>query len=312
MLKNKHISKLLLVLASLCMALFVAAQTPKETIEAYNSYKAGDLSNAKNYIDQAVQTPGGENDALTWHIRGFIYKDLFSGDKTNKSQEVQSSRETAVESLKKSIQLDSKKAYYDNNYKAIKYLATSYYNDAVLIQRELNMNTIDQSLDDYLKYKETIKIIEPNADFSQKDVEFYKALATCNRKIYEVDPDNRMEYLNKALRYYAIVRKIDPNDYGANYNPAVNIYNLGASKIDNMDPETSLDTLISIQASSVKNFENALPFMLKAYQLNPDRIETLKGLRGIYLSLSDNVNAKFYEDRLKELQKKNKTQDNNK
>jgi hypothetical protein len=79
---------------------------------------------------------------------------------------------------------------------------------------------------------------------------------------------------------------------------AINLYNEGARNIELLDNEAQIPTLVKVQAISIELFKEALPFMLKAHELNPEREETLKGLRGIYLSLNDEEEANIYRDLL--------------
>lgn len=294
---SKHITSGLVAAILVMLSAGVFAQ-PEGALRAYHLYKDGKLLEAREQIDEAVKGKKGADDHFSWLIRGFIYKDIYTqlDDKDPDSE----SRQKAIESLLTSMELDTKGEHSDNSYKALKYLATSYYNDAVLVMRELNMNTIDKAKDYYLRYKETMLKLQPDFDFDEKDVEFYKALATANRKIYEEDRPNRREYLDKALDYYDIVLQIDPDNMGANYNVAVNLYNEGAWRIDEMDPEAEIPDVVKVQAISIKNFEAALPYMKKAYELNPHREEILKGLWGIHLSLNDEEKATQFRRELEE------------
>jgi tetratricopeptide (TPR) repeat protein len=296
--KTVHILLLMVFLPILLMA------QPQLTIEAYNAFQEQKLSEAKTLIDKAVLSSEGKNDAMTWHIKGFVYKELYNvNDKRARTSE---NREISVEAFARSIGLDIKKEYLDNNQKSIRYLASSYYNDAVLIIRDTDPKTIKYSENLYNKFKETSKIIEVSPDYKVKDISYYKALATANRKIYESNRDANKEFLMSALSNYNYVLSLDPNDYGANYNMAINLYNEGAHNIEHLDNEAQIPAIVKVQAVSIELFKEALPYMLKAHELNPEREETLKGLRGIYLSLNDEKEANKYRDLLKDRQQSDK------
>jgi tetratricopeptide (TPR) repeat protein len=296
--KIYHILLLMLFLPVLVMA------QPNLTIEAYNAYQDQQLLEAKALIDRSVVSVEGKLDAMTHHIKGFIYKDLYNiKDKKSRTSE---NREIAIVAFSQSMKLDSKREFYDNNQKSLRYLASSYYNDAVLIIRDTDSKTINESEKLYNKFKETTKLIEAAPDFKEKDISYYKALATGNRKIYEMDRDANKEFLMNALSNYNYVLSLDPNDYGANYNMAINLYNEGAHNIEHLDNEAQIPAIVKVQAVSIELFKEALPYMLKAHELNPDREETLKGLRGIYLSLNDDTEANKYRDLLKDRQQTDK------
>lgn len=291
------------MLLLLFFPILVVAQ-PKLTIEAYSAYQEQNLLEAKSLIDRAVISNEGKDDAMTHHIKGFVYKELYNvNDKKARTSE---NREISVAAFAESMKLDAKKEYFDNNQKSLRYLASSYYNDAVLIIRDTDAKTIKESEKLYNKFKETTRLIEATPEFKEKDISFYKALATGNRKIYELDREANKEFLMNALSNYNYVLSLDPADYGANYNMAINLYNEGAHNIEHLDSEAQIPAIVKVQAVSIELFKEALPYMLKAHELNPDREETLKGLRGIYLSLNNEEEANKYRDLLKNKQQTNK------
>jgi tetratricopeptide (TPR) repeat protein len=283
---------------------FMVIAQPQLTIDAYNAFQNQNLVEAKTLIDKAVLNSDGKNDAMTWHIKGFVYKELYNlNDKKVRTSE---NREIAIDAFTQSMELDSKKEFLDNNQKSIRYLASSYYNDAVLVIRDTDPKTIKDSEILYNKFKETTKLIEASPDFKERDISYFKALATANRKIYETNREDNKQFLMNALSNYNYVLSLDPNDYGANYNMAINLYNEGAHNIEHLDNEAQIPAIVKVQAVSIELFKEALPYMLKAHELNPDREETLKGLRGIYLSLNDENEANKYRDLLKDRQQTDK------
>lgn len=277
---------------------------PQETLDAYRAYQQKDYTTAATLIDQAVLSEEGKNDAMTWHIRGFIYKDIFNQiDQKNRDSE---NREIAVSAFMKSLDLDKKSEYTENSLRSMRYLASSFYNDAVLVMREIDKESIDLSEKYYLRYKEIAKISDPETDLAERDITYYKALATSNRKIYEQDREANKDYLYHALDNYRYVLKLDPDNYGANYNSAINLYNEGAYGIEKIDAEAQIPAIVQVQAVSIELFRDALPFMLKAFEQDSTRKETLIGLRGIYLSLNNIEEANKYRDLLLETQQTKK------
>jgi len=286
------------------LSLNTAVAQPQQTLEAYQSYQQQDFQRAAELIEQAIQNKEGKNDPMTWHIRGFIYKDIFNQADQKNHNSV--NRNKAIESYFRSLELDESGEYAENNKKSLRYLASSLYNDAVLIMRDLDERTIEASQTLYNRYKEVMHQSGHEFDEKDRDITFYKALATCYRKIYEQDRESNKSYLQKALDSYQHVLNLDPENYGANYNTAINLYNEGAFGIDQIDVEAQIPTIVKVQAESVELFREALPFMLKAYELDPTRRETLIALRGIYLSLNNNEEANKYRDLLRETQQTNK------
>lgn len=277
---------------------------PNETLEAYRAYQQQDFIKAAQLIDRAIEHEEGKNNAMTWHIRGFVYKDLYN--ESGQRQTNTEYREKAVTSYLRSIELDDQREYLENNKKSLRYLASSIYNDAVLIMREVDAETIEDAKHLYNSYKNVMSESGQSFDEKDRDVTFYKALATCYRKIYEQNREQNSAFLQKALDSYQLVLSLDPENYGANYNTAINLYNEGAFGIEQIDTEAQIPTIVKVQAESVELFREALPYLLKAYEIDPTRRETLIALRGVYLSLNNNEEANKYRDLLRETQQTNK------
>lgn len=294
----------LLVAVAVLLSSFVVAQPNNETLEAYRAYQQQNFKKAAELIDQAIEKEDGKGNAMTWHIRGFVYKDLYN--QTNDNPASGENRKKAIASYLRSLELDENGEYLENNKKSLRYLASSIYNEAVLIMRDVNAHTIEEAKPLYTQYKNVMNQSGQSFDELDRDVTFYKALATCYRKIYEQNRQENSAFLQKALDNYQLVLSIDPENYGANYNTAINLYNEGAFGIEQIDTEAQIPTIVKVQAESVELFREALPYLLKAYEIDPTRRETLIALRGVYLSLNNNEEANKYRDLLRETQQTNK------
>lgn len=112
------------------------------------------------------------------------------------------------------------------------------------------------------------------------------------RKIYS-EPNQRNVYFEKALHTYDLVISLDSNNYLANYNSAILLYNSAVEKIDDMSYDVGLTELSLVQDETIAIFKRALPYMQKAYALDPKNKNTVIGLSGIYFSLNDN--SKYLE-----------------
>lgn len=288
-----------LTILVLFLSLSVLAQT-EDARTAYQFYREKNYEKARSFIDKAVESPPGNGDAINWHIRGFIYKDLYSSSENKFANN--EAREEAITSLKKSMELDKYAALDTMNKKVLRHLATSYYNDAVHIMRGDNQRTISQSIDHYLKYKGIMTFISPDESFQEMDINFYLALSTHYRRIYESDRDNLIEYWDKSLEYLLLVTEIDSMNTVANYNIGVMKYNIGADGIEQMPNDIDIPKMNQIQDLSSKSFEESLPYILAAYEKDPQRIEILKALRGIYISLNNEEMAIYYDNLLKKME----------
>jgi tetratricopeptide (TPR) repeat protein len=105
-------------------------------------------------------------------------------------------------------------------------------------------------------------------------------------------------YFDLVVEFYKKALELNPEEYSANHNLAINLYNRGVFKIRKINHNTEIFELISIQEECVIYFKRSLPWMLKANELNENREETVKGILAIYRSLSNEEQAMFYEDQL--------------
>lgn len=269
---------------------------------ALRAYQNKDLPKAKELIEIAVGDDNFNGITKTWYFRGYIYKDLYKAAKDSKSQnEAVELCSTAIESYSKAIELEPKGELVEDCLNSLKYLSSTLYNDAAFA---LDANKFDTAQILFDNYSEVIKMINPNLDLNQRIIEFklYKA----SKYSYLFDnprpSDNRDEIGNNVVKLYEEVIQLDEENISANYNLAIHFYNQGVNIIENMDYEQDFETLFAIQAQVMDLFGAALPYMLKAYELNPLRKETLVGLSGIYFGLNNIEESEKYQAELKKLE----------
>ena len=278
-----------IALFALLSATTVLAQ-PDLLVEALRSYQSGELMKARLLVDEAVETPAHSQDPEAWLLRGFIYKDLFKG--MPQGTEADKIRDEAMNSLVNSLNLDEAGTYRDNAVQAYDYLTRSCFNEAA---KSLSESQEQRAMDLFGQFKRATLRRDPGADLKAKEVEFHNALGTVLTKRFNQDREDTTWFF-KAVEAYQEVMKLEPENYGANYNLATLYYNRGVFEIRAIKAEDDIPTIQQIQEASKEYFQKALPYMLKAHELNPNRRETLLGLEGIYYSLQDTVNSdKFRE-----------------
>jgi len=292
-----YIWSLILIVPLITMAQALAQDRMHE---AYSLYNDGQYINASEIIDEVVENKKGKNDRVAWHIRGFIYKDIYI--KIDKADRDSEAREKAVKSLKRSYQLDESGKLEEQNRKALKYLGVSYYNDASEIIEERQEFKIDKANDKYLAYKDVILFLYSDTSLVEKDVEFYLAMSTAYRKLYEEDRENKEQYWDKSNEYLIKVLEIDPANWSANYSLAVSHYNQGAYKLQKLPSVNDIMDLYEVQSESIRSIEMALPFMLDAYEINPEKIETIRGLKWIYFNLHREKDSQKMDNELKQME----------
>jgi hypothetical protein len=290
------VKKLKYILILIFLANISYAQN-KLTNALYN-LREGELDKAKELIDSAIEDTLFNDDASTFYYKGNIYKELF---KQKEDQNKQSPyRIIAVESFKKSLEIESDGTYSESSKKNLKYLAETVYNHAAT---SLTSAEYEVAISNYKFYKEIISFAFPNTDFQDKDVMFNLALATIYSKLAEKDSASAKLYYPKTIALFNEVLAIDSNNVSANYNMGILYYNQGVEIVNNMDYSLDIEQLNQVQDRIIELFKKSLPYMLKAYELNPKRKETLIGLQGIYFSLNDIEKSEAYKKELEALEK---------
>ncbi len=264
------------------------AQAQDPFVEALRSYQAGDLTTARTLIDQAVLTPTHAEDPEAWLLRGFVYKDVFKS--ATNTTDADRARDDAMNSLFRCLKLDADSTYWENATQAYDYLAKSCFNEAA---KAVNDGDEARAIMLFDKHQEAVTRLNPKADLRMREMEFRNALGTIYTKRFNEDR-TQLEWFDKATTTYKQVLNIDPENYGANYNLATLYYNLGVYRIRAMQAEVDILTMQQIQQVAREYFQEALPYMLKAHDMNPTRRETLLGLEGIYYSLQDELNSEKF------------------
>jgi len=287
----RHIA--IALLAVLTTVLLPAQGDP--LVEALRSYQAGDLAKARENIDKAVRTTEHGEDPEAWLVRGYVYKDLFKDMAAGNDADI--IRDEAVGSLFTSLNFDREGTYRENALQAYDYLARTYFNDAAKALNELN----DQrALAFFAKYKESMVRVDPKFLIKAREIEFNNALGTVYTKRFNQDR-SQGELFDKAIAAFRTVLALDPENYGANYNLATLYYNRGVFNIRSINADSDFPSLEEIQKVSREFFQLALPYMLKAHDMNSGRRETLLGLEGIYYSLQDEENSERFRQLFEEL-----------
>lgn len=278
----------------LALPLMSAAQTDLLP-EALRKYQAGALNEARALVDEAVLDTAHQRDPEAWLLRGFILKDLYKAKAG--TPEGEADRDSALISLDRCLAYDRSGAYTENAAQAYDFLSKTYFNDAA---KALNDLRPDDALALYGKYTAATERRGVPPDRAAKDVEFHNALGTVYTKLYNQDRE-QLAWYDKALATYQLVLRMDTGNYGANYNLATLYYNRGVYNIQRVGAEYDIPSLQRIQEVSREFFLQALPYMLKAFQMNPGRRETLLGLEGIYYSLQDAERSEHYRKLFEEL-----------
>ena len=272
----KNIS-LLLVLS------FNAAAQQTKTDQALFAYKDGDLQTAKELILEAEKMNDLDKSDKTWNFKGHIFKQIY---KTSGLIPNSENRDIAVEAFMKSSNLNPNGKFHFDNIKALEYLSSTYYNDAIKSAIDVRFSSADDPVTFFEQYRRIKLWLNPDEDITRKELEFLKLLAQGFEVAYSEGESSEI-LLEKAIDNYKNAIKIDSLDYESNFNLAIVYYNEGAKLISQIDFNTGFIELLDIQKECVSLFKNALPYMKKADEIRPNRIETIKGLMFINRALND-------------------------
>ncbi|UKN00538.1 hypothetical protein K6119_12425 [Paracrocinitomix mangrovi] len=268
---------------SLLMLLLLANKVYGQayTIAANNCYKEKDYQCAQTQIDSAIITNERFN-SQTWQLRGLIYKKL-------ETPENLEPREIAIESFVQARNVDSAKVYEEKITSLLHNTIIRYYNDAVVYLENNDLNASEKSYSKYItSYK---KYVNAQQDFTASDIEYYNALgAKCLKTASIKEGEEKEKLINKGIECYLIVLEKDSTQFQSNFNLGVTYYNKGADIAVNIDPLTPIEEIPAIEAKVQDYFSKALPYLLRAREIEPDRLDVIEAITGCYYGLLDNEN----------------------
>jgi hypothetical protein len=291
----------ILTILLLCFVFHVesTAQSTEELVQsAYKLQVAKKHEEAKTVINEALNSPGGDKDKLVWHVRGFVFKDLFV--KNRASGDSEDYRKEAVASFLNSMKYDKEDLLLKQNEKALEFLAISHFNDASDIISKHNPDDIKEAERNYEKYRSLLIQLNPDTVLTKKDIEYFLAMSTAHRKIYESDRETYDSYWSSSNDYLEKVLDLDPESFSALYSKGVSLYNRGAFHLERL-PYVDIRDFLQVQSESMRSIEAALPFMLRAYEVDSTKIEAVRALKIIHFNLNKEEETKFYDSKLKEL-----------
>lgn len=152
--------------------------------------------------------------------------------------------------------------------------------------KEIIMTLVNNKIEDG-KLVSLEVTLEKATQVDPKNLDLKLTHALVCEKLSDTEKGQEEKYFKKSEALYKEVLKNDLNNARANYNLAILYYNKAVNIIDKLDPDSDLPTIDKVQDQCVVIFKQSLPFMLKAYQLNPNKKDVLEGLAGIYFALND-------------------------
>ncbi|MEO8761193.1 MAG: hypothetical protein ABI388_07735 [Bacteroidia bacterium] len=266
--------------------------------KAMSLYSDKKLDSALLVINQAVKNSETVKDYQAWMMRGFIYKELY---KVNETKNVTSPyRDSASVSLIQSLELDAQNQnpQKTNTTQSLKYLASTYHND---INKNLDTVYYKQAIINSDKHKAIMKLIDPAFNENKYNYDVFSTVGSMFERWYELTTSKSL--LDLAKTYLLKAYAINNNTDFINKNLGVLYYNQAVDIIKKMDYDVPLDQLPIYQDNSVKLGKQALPYLLKASQINPADKAVVEGLAGIYYLLNETDKYNEYKKRFDEMSK---------
>ena len=201
-------------------------------------------------------------------------------------------------SIHKLYKIDTASTYLPQAEPLVKYISSTYYNDAA---RAINNENYELANQNFNQYKQLQTLINTDKNtLNEHEIQFKFAIATAISKGQDkVDSTQR----HQLAAIYKEILAIDQNNPSANYNLSLLYYNEGVDIVNNMDYDMEFENLMATQEKIADLFNEALPFMLKAYESNYRKEDTLEGLKNIYYGLNDAEKSNYYKQELESLQK---------
>lgn len=138
------------------------------------------------------------------------------------------------------------------------------------------------------QYKKAALAAERYLSSYKKDTEVMLLYGTIQGRLFDTNTAEREEHFQKRVDIYEKILKLEPNNLLANYNLGITYYNKGVELINDESVFEKdifeFDQLLNVCAGL---FQRALPYVLKANQLDSKNYNTLKALEGIYYNLNE-------------------------
>lgn len=180
-----------------------------------------------------------------------------------------------------------------NVHRNIIYIYRAVKNDTIAALEAASAARVQFPDDHELKQDEITLLIMSN-QIDQAKEKLFAAI--------EEDPDNYILYYelgyifdaseeaDVASEWYQKCLDRNPEYFEALYNLGVNLYNKGAEilkEAQNMDLETYKKEGKAVEAKATEEFKVALPYFIKAHEVNPEDIGTLQTLQTLYALMKE-------------------------
>lgn len=284
----------------------ISAQSLPLTTEAARLCQDLKFDQAEEKINEAMETSEATY-PYTWYVEGFIAKEIYKNRDVGNRQSV--FREKALESFSKCLAMDKKNEFSEMCKAGIKYLATTFYNDALMRTREIDMQTAPEAEKLFSQFRRYMRTVDPVFPMSNYEKEFSMSMAQRYFSLWQLDMDNE-ELSERALNHYVHAQRMDSLESDIYYNIAVIYYNRAVFKYRKINAETDFIDLMDIQQEGSNLIKNkALVNMNKAYALDSERSDIIRGLFFIHRALEHEKDVEYFKGEINRLVSEGKITD---
>lgn len=248
-------------------------------IRAAQACQEGRFEEAEKSIHQAIANEEEKNLLYTWYVKGFVHKEIYKHREADNPQSPQ--REKAVEAFLKAKQLAGDEADRYNNNSALRYLASTYYNDALTLASQF---TLDNELEPEALLKQHENLCSIIDVITHEKAAFYQQKGMRYFDLWNQHPCN-LELNEKAYTCFQLASELDSTDGDSYYNAGVVRYSLVYMLLKDQPQHCDLevDELTELQA--------VVQILLKGQALFPQHEGISTALRNTYLILGETEKA---------------------
>ena len=237
---------------------------------------------ARLCVDSLVLDSVTKDDFISWTLRSFIYFDIYK--RTEKNKLNSDLRDTIVSSILKSNRLNPDETYAGNNKKLLQNIGAGYFNLAKkMLEDSVNE---EKSLIAFNRFKEIYKILEPNINFKQKDIEYNLSVGSIFSDIFIKD-NNNTKAQNTAKVALLKVIELDSDNESANINLGLMYYNQAVNLSKELDYGADFTQIDFIQENMIKLAKQSEQFIFKVYSKNNKNVRSVEALFYLYRMLLD-------------------------
>jgi len=253
----------------------------KYAVQAAQYCQEAQYDKALEAIDKAIASDVEKNALYTWYVKGFVHKEIYKNKEATKHNSLQ--RELAVQAFLKSKSLAEGQADVYNNNSVLKYLCSTYFNDALIVAGTFDLQNELEADSIMAKYDALCNAIN---DESNDKANFFKQKALRYFDLWQKDICD-ISLNEKSFACYELALDKHPNDCDTYYNAGIVRYSLAQKII------TGTACYVNHDLASI--LESALKVLTTGEHSCPTHSGILQALYNLYIALGDKEKAEHYQ-----------------